>query len=95
MTSADMCELLFTMCVESQTRLIWKKSTKISTGSEAEMRNALRFAREKGMEKLQVYKEASLCDLCCVFHRFSCGFLEMAMTSMTWLQEISKLSTCS
>lgn len=27
------------------------------SGSEAEMRNALRFAREKGMEKLQVYKE--------------------------------------
>ena len=26
-------------------------------GSEAEMRNALRFAREKGMEKLGVYKE--------------------------------------
>lgn len=31
------------------------------------MRNALRFAREKGMEKLQVYKEASLCGFRCVF----------------------------
>ncbi len=28
-----------------------------SPGIEAEMRNALRFAREKGMEKLGVYKE--------------------------------------
>ncbi|CAL1174051.1 unnamed protein product [Cladocopium goreaui] len=37
------------------------------SGSEAEMRNALRFAREKGMEKLQVYKEASLCGFRCVF----------------------------
>ena len=27
-------------------------------GVESEMRNALRFAREKGMEKLNVYKEA-------------------------------------
>lgn len=27
------------------------------SGREAEMRNALRFAREKGMEKLGIYKE--------------------------------------
>ena len=40
---------------------------KSDAGSEAEMRNALRFAREKGMEKLQVYKEASLCGFRCVF----------------------------
>ena len=37
---------------------LWKTCCKQSPGSEAEMRNALRFAREKGMEKLGVYKEA-------------------------------------
>ncbi|CAK9017507.1 unnamed protein product [Durusdinium trenchii] len=31
--------------------------TAAESGSEAEMRNALRFAREKGMEKLSVYQE--------------------------------------
>ena len=61
---------------------------KSDAGSEAEMRNALRFAREKGMEKLQVYKEASLCGLSI---RFFPG-MAMAMIHMTGLQEMPELS---